>query len=103
MVSIVGDRYLTAACTGSHGFTANNLPLSAFLISVKTSGPDETFSDCPKLSPPQNGVIDNYSLSKGTSVLFACDMGYTLFGEATLTCEATSTWDYAAPVCLESK
>ena len=59
------------------------------------------FSDCPALSDPANGNRLSHDVSQESVVGFACNVGYTLFGDSPLTCQSDSTWDYDIPVCLK--
>ena len=64
---------------------------------------DQFLTDCPILSPPQNGKISTGLLSQGTVVNFSCNAGYNLFGDNQLTCQSNSTWDLPDPVCKQGK
>ena len=53
---------------------------------------------------PDQGRIDQYSDAQnyGSEVTFACDQGFYINGDETLTCEGTSatgTWDGSVPTC----
>ena len=61
------------------------------------------FSDCPQLSSPDNGLLDDLDPRQGTVTNAFCFGGYTLFGASTLTCQADASWDYLMPECRMSK
>ena len=71
----------------------------SYIISWR--GSSFLFSDCPALSDPANGNRLSNDVSQESVVGFACNGGYTLFGDSDLTCQTDSTWDYDIPVCLK--
>lgn len=56
--------------------------------------------DCGIISGPGNGSVDTSSGTTYLSVaIFSCDLGYTMIGDATSTCQATELWNNAPPLC----
>ncbi|XP_019647923.1 PREDICTED: LOW QUALITY PROTEIN: sushi, von Willebrand factor type A, EGF and pentraxin domain-containing protein 1-like [Branchiostoma belcheri] len=53
---------------------------------------------CPALSQPANGQMNGNNLF-GDQVTFACDLGYSLNGSISRTCQADGTWSGVQPVC----
>ncbi|XP_070549840.1 CUB and sushi domain-containing protein 3-like, partial [Ptychodera flava] len=51
---------------------------------------------------PTNGQKNGDDYSHGQTVTYTCDTGYTLSGDATLTCDL-GNWDYAVPTCLRKR
>ena len=56
-------------------------------------------SDCDSLTAPTNGQVSGETTTFNSTLTFTCDAGYDLTGDATVTCNATGSWDYAAPTC----
>ena len=57
-------------------------------------------TDCGIISGPGNGSVDTSSGTTYLSVaIFSCDLGYTMIGDATSTCQATELWNNAPPLC----
>ncbi|XP_070562407.1 zonadhesin-like [Ptychodera flava] len=57
--------------------------------------------DCPDPGVPSGGTklgSDDYPVCSGTAVSYDCEEGYTLFGEATLTC-VDGSWNHPLPSC----
>lgn len=57
--------------------------------------------DCGNLTDPENGSVD---LSEGTSfgslAIYDCDLGYSLEGPDTRTCQSDGEWSDTAPTCM---
>jgi CUB/sushi domain-containing protein len=79
-------------------------------VTTRTCQPDGTWSDaaptctikdCGALTKPMNGAV---TTSGGTTyratASYTCDMGYSVSGAASVTCQADGTWSAAAPTCL---
>ncbi|XP_077999237.1 meprin A subunit alpha-like [Glandiceps talaboti] len=47
---------------------------------------------CPELTAPSHGQMTGDCCLKGNTVTFYCEIGYTLYGSQTLTCQADGTW-----------
>eukprot|EP00794_Sanderia_malayensis_P016184 gene16184-17811_t len=55
---------------------------------------------CPKPVKPTNGNVRGNSFLNGDRVDFACDEGYYIDGEASITClQETAQWSHRAPQC----
>ncbi|KAL2770898.1 complement receptor type 2 isoform 2 precursor [Daubentonia madagascariensis] len=62
------------------------------------------FLDClpPSKTPNGNHTGGNIArFSPGMSILYSCDQGYLLVGEALLVCTYEGTWNQPAPYCKE--
>ncbi|XP_078580864.1 uncharacterized protein LOC144864548 [Branchiostoma floridae x Branchiostoma japonicum] len=53
---------------------------------------------CPALPAPSDGTVTEGNAYQ-TVLQFACDSGYYLVGENSLTCQADGTWTNSAPTC----
>lgn len=62
--------------------------------------PDASAGPCPALTNPDHGVVATPSVISGGVATYSCDLGYTLTGEATRTCQAGGAWNGAAPTCV---
>jgi CUB/sushi domain-containing protein len=55
---------------------------------------------CDALTTPTNGALDNREgTAFGSKALLSCNIGYTLTGASTRTCQPTAQWDGAATAC----
>ncbi|XP_067832359.1 CUB and sushi domain-containing protein 3 [Heptranchias perlo] len=56
---------------------------------------------CPDPRPFRNGFVIGYDLSVGRTISFECLLGYTLIGEAALTClhGISRNWNHPIPRC----
>ena len=58
-----------------------------------------TYTACPHLENPINGVV-NVSTLGGTAIAtYSCDNGYVIDGQFTRTCRAAGQWSGHIPVC----
>ncbi|XP_013908079.1 PREDICTED: sushi, von Willebrand factor type A, EGF and pentraxin domain-containing protein 1-like [Thamnophis sirtalis] len=48
---------------------------------------------------PKNGAIDGSRFTFGSRVMFRCEEGYVLVGEAEATCLANGRWNHSSPFC----
>ena len=55
---------------------------------------------CNDPDSPQNGNKSQHTVTFGSSVTFACNEGYELIGDITITCQANMTWSGSTPTCL---
>ncbi|XP_078581987.1 sushi, von Willebrand factor type A, EGF and pentraxin domain-containing protein 1-like [Branchiostoma floridae x Branchiostoma japonicum] len=62
------------------------------------SFPTCTIAQCQELAVPENGTMRGCNSYQNVS-RFTCNPGYALTGEASLTCQADSSWSENAPVC----
>ena len=57
-------------------------------------------SDCGVLGNPSGGTVDSSAgTTYGSVATFTCDLGYTMTGTATSTCQADESWDNLDPGC----
>ncbi|KAL0171303.1 hypothetical protein M9458_031614, partial [Cirrhinus mrigala] len=56
---------------------------------------------CPDPRPFRNGVVIGSDFGVGTTISFQCLPGYTLLGEASLTClhGISRNWNHPVPRC----
>lgn len=54
---------------------------------------------CPLLDPPSDGSITISTTTPGSTVSYACDLGYILDGPDTRTCLDNGTWTGFDPLC----
>ena len=47
---------------------------------------------CPPPAPPQHGKVQGAARRHGDSVLYTCELGYTLLGPRVRTCSSRGTW-----------
>ena len=58
------------------------------------------FLDCGKPSELPHSHVDLTNTTRvGAMVTFHCDDGYSLQGDAVLTCLKNNSWDKASPTC----
>ena len=55
---------------------------------------------CPALVSPENGNMSLSSTTIQTTALFSCVNGYEVFGQTSLTCDETGSWDATEPFCV---
>jgi len=56
--------------------------------------------DCGKPSEPSHSHVNLTNSTRiGAMVTFYCDDGYTLQGDAVLTCLTNNTWNKPSPTC----
>ncbi len=56
--------------------------------------------NCPVLSEPLNGKLDETNIySYGSVISFSCDIGFILIGNSELTCQADKSWNGSIPTC----
>ncbi|XP_066300019.1 sushi, von Willebrand factor type A, EGF and pentraxin domain-containing protein 1-like [Branchiostoma lanceolatum] len=63
------------------------------------SFPTCTMAQCPELAAPADGTMKGCNSFDGVA-RFTCNPGYRRVGEASVTCQADSTWSHGAPVCM---
>jgi len=56
---------------------------------------------CESLTSPGGGEVTMTTDGVDTRAEFTCSPGYTMSGEAVLTCRSDGTWDLAPPTCSE--
>ena len=58
---------------------------------------------CPRPVAPTNGRIVTSTTSQiyqvGSTARFTCNLGYTLSGSASITCQTGGTWSSPYPTC----
>ena len=52
--------------------------------------------DCGEIQPPQNGFVVG---NNGHVVMFDCDPGYELYGDAQVMCLNNGNWSFKLPQC----
>ncbi|XP_070543873.1 meprin A subunit alpha-like [Ptychodera flava] len=57
---------------------------------------------CPPLAAPVHGQMNGDCCLVGTTLKFNCELGYTLYGSMTLTCQSDGTWNSNQPMCKET-
>lgn len=59
-----------------------------------------TVVDCgAPASAPAHGSLDYTATTYGSLAIYSCEQGYTLVGNATVTCGESGAWSDGAPVC----
>ncbi|XP_076804911.1 complement receptor type 2-like [Clavelina lepadiformis] len=60
-------------------------------------------TNCKKQQPPANGYYVQHDAKSdwrpGDTATYACDDNYCMTGQASLTCQQNSNWDYPMPTC----
>jgi len=56
-------------------------------------------SDCGDLSAPSNGQISINATTFGSMATYSCDLGYTLDGNTSRTCQSNGQWSGSQPSC----
>jgi hypothetical protein len=90
----------TYACSAGH--TASGSTTRTCNTNGTWSGTAPTClpSDCGALASPTNGVASTPTgTSYGQTGSYSCDLGYSVSGSATRTCQADGTWSGTAPTC----
>ena len=60
-----------------------------------------SITDCVTLSPlSHGGFTTTNGLSVESTVLYSCDSGFTLYGNAQRYCQQTSQWSGDSPACV---
>ena len=60
---------------------------------------------CPSLPNLPNGEVDynespiNGQFFEGTTAMFSCNLGYSLYGDDSTTCLASRSWSEERPTC----
>lgn len=57
--------------------------------------------ECEQLSAPSSGSFDIESIGITSVVSYECDVGTTLVGDTSRTCQQDTTWTLSAPTCSE--
>ncbi|PIK57233.1 hypothetical protein BSL78_05870 [Apostichopus japonicus] len=57
---------------------------------------------CGSPGSVENGVIEGNVYDVGFSISITCNEGFTLIGQASLTCLASTTWSETLPTCVEN-
>ena len=55
---------------------------------------------CPDLVSPENGNMSLSSNAVLTTALFSCISGYEVFGQSSVICDDTGSWDAPEPFCV---
>ena len=55
--------------------------------------------DCGPLSDPANGTVELTDTLVGSRATYNCNSGYSIVGEATVTCQSNGNWSGSA-TCL---
>ena len=56
---------------------------------------------CPRLTAPDNGMIDCTGSLFEDTCTFSCDDGYELTGSENRTCQSDQTWSGTEPMCVQ--
>ncbi|XP_030627352.1 sushi domain-containing protein 6 [Chanos chanos] len=86
---------------------ANRLAVSVLLLLFLSMIPRGHASGCPRPSSVQHGwgnltETNRGSFPSGTLLQYSCDQGYSLDGQATITCNASGYWSADPPRCIKS-
>eukprot|EP00731_Ephydatia_muelleri_P030228 Em0021g751a len=76
-------------CQGS-GVWSDALPLCT---------PSAPTVDCGTLTTPVQGTVSLTATTVGSVAVYACNLGFTLSGDATRICQATGMWSGQQPTC----
>ena len=55
--------------------------------------------DCGSLEDPDNGQVDFSNTTFESTANYTCDLGYSLNGNSSRTCEANGNWSGDQPSC----
>ena len=55
--------------------------------------------DCGTLTTPVQGTVSLTATTVGSVAVYACNLGFTLSGDATRICQATGMWSGQQPTC----
>ena len=55
--------------------------------------------DCGSLEDPDNGQVEFFNTTFESTANYTCDLGYSLNGNSTRTCEANGNWSGDLPSC----
>ena len=58
-----------------------------------------TSSDCPVLTPPNDGSISTTAVIPGTLVIVSCDSDFILSGDSVLECQTDGSWNSSVGMC----
>jgi CUB/sushi domain-containing protein len=58
-----------------------------------------TIKNCGVLSGPTNGTVSAPTTTYGAMATYGCNVGYSVVGTATRSCQGDGTWSGAAPSC----
>ncbi|KAL4230224.1 Sushi [Mactra antiquata] len=64
-------------------------------------GSQPTCVSCPPISSPIDGSLALLSNGTQTTAYFTCDLGYTMNGLASLTCNSDGQWSTDTPSCVQ--
>ena len=68
-------------------------------IAGSGSGSGSGVGDCCSLPNPVNGQVEFNDARVGSVANYSCNVGYTLNGTSTRTCEADGEWSGDPPTC----
>ena len=103
--SVVGAETVSSACSHQNlktalvfrvvmnaGTTVHSVPICCTAYQLQS---------CPDPRPFQNGIVIGNDFSVGMTVSFECLAGYSLIGEASLTClhGISRNWNFPVPRC----
>lgn len=99
----VPTNVATYSCNGGSSITGNGGLATRTCQTNGTwtgSAPTCMASLCsPSLTAPTNGTVDRTTGATEDVATYGCDLGYTISGGSTRTCQVTGTWSGVAPTC----
>ena len=60
----------------------------------------EVITECSTIDEFENGMITGSDYSVGSTLEFACNNGFLLFGNSFITCETFGIWSDSTPICI---
>ncbi|HVZ73733.1 MAG TPA: hypothetical protein VHJ20_15240 [Polyangia bacterium] len=90
-----------AQYTCNSGYTLTGKATSTCNNDGTWSDPAPTcvIKDCGAVTKPTNGSVTSTTTTYGSTATFACGMGYTVSGAASIKCQADGTWSASSPTC----
>ena len=80
------------------------LKIALYIVSTPTTSSSLSFlvTDCGDPGTPSNGQRSHSSTTYNSVVTYTCDVGYTLQGSNSRTCQFSGLWNGSVPQCLRT-
>ncbi|XP_071813605.1 sushi domain-containing protein 2-like [Apostichopus japonicus] len=93
---------LVASCSGGFYIEGNSEVTCHSNGSWSQQLPECVAIGCGSPGSVENGVIEGNVYDVGFSISITCNKGFTLMGQASLTCLASTSWSETLPTCVEN-